>query len=52
MLALLPNRRGEPIKQFPDRIFISLEDAEWAVFKIRWETITGTKIPEELGNRP
>lgn len=52
MLAVLPTKRGEPVQQMPDRIFTSLEDAEWAVFKIRWEAITGTKIPEELGNRP
>ena len=51
MLALLPTKRGEPVKQFPDRIFTSLSDAEWAVFKIRWEAITGVAIPEELDKR-
>jgi hypothetical protein len=52
MLTALPTKRGEPVVKFPDRIFTSLEDAEWAAFKMRWEAITGRKIPEQLSAKP
>ncbi|HWU65266.1 MAG TPA: hypothetical protein VN112_24860 [Ensifer sp.] len=52
MLTALPTKRGAPVVKFPDRIFTSLEDAEWAAFKMRWEAITGRKIPEELSAKP
>lgn len=44
MLAQLPARRGEPLKTFPDRLFDSLADAEWAVFCLRWEALTGRSL--------
>ncbi|MCO5161787.1 MAG: hypothetical protein M9939_11660 [Mesorhizobium sp.] len=52
MLVELPAVRGGPIRRLPDYTFTSLEDAEWAVFKIRWEAITGCKIPSNLEDRP
>jgi hypothetical protein len=52
MLALAPDRRGVPVKRLPDMTFSTLADAEWAVFKLRWEAITGRKIPQELTERP
>ncbi len=44
MLAQLPARRGEPIKTFPDQVFTSIADAEWAVFCLRWELLTGHSL--------
>ncbi len=52
MLMLLPARRGDPIVPQPDQIFTSLEDAEWAVFKLRWKAITEHAIPEDLDTTP
>lgn len=44
MLAQLPGRRGVPIRRFPDQVFTSIADAEWAVFCLRWETLTGQSL--------
>ena len=44
MLARLPGRRGASIETFPNRVFTSLAEAEWAVFAIRWEALTGQKL--------
>lgn len=45
-LARLPDRRGDAVEFIAGEIFSSLEDAEWAVFKRRWETMTGSAIDE------
>jgi hypothetical protein len=45
-LARLPDRRGKAIEFIAGEVFDSLEDAEWAVFKRRWETMTGNAIDE------
>ena len=45
-LARLPDRRGEVVQFIEGEVFNSLEAAEWAVFKRRWETITGSAIDE------
>ncbi|MDI6029042.1 hypothetical protein QBK99_22990 [Corticibacterium sp. UT-5YL-CI-8] len=52
MLGLLPSRRGDAVKTFSDKTFTRLADAEWAVFKIRWEAITGVRIAEETDQKP
>jgi len=44
MLAQLPARRGEPLKTFPEQVFTSIADAEWTVFCLRWELLTGESI--------
>ncbi len=46
MLGRLPAQRGKPIENFPNRVFTSVEDAEWEIFRLRWEALTGTKLPE------
>lgn len=48
MLALLPEKRGGPIQTFPETSFTSINDAEWHVFKIRWQALTGSSLPEDL----
>lgn len=44
MLAQLPARRGEPVTTFPDQVFTSIADAEWAVFRLRWQALTGHSL--------
>jgi len=44
MLAQLPGRRGAPLRTFPDRVFTRIADAEWAVFCLRWQVLTGVSI--------
>lgn len=46
VLAELPARRGHPIKMHHNRVFASIEEAEWEVFKIRWEHFTGEKLED------
>ncbi|MBX6321320.1 MAG: hypothetical protein IRY94_05795 [Rhodospirillaceae bacterium] len=46
MLAQLPERPGQPIKLHPNRIFHSIEEAEWEVFKLRWEQHTGERLED------
>ena len=45
-LARLPDRRDEAIEFIEGEVFDSLADAEWAVFKRRWRTMTGNAIDE------
>ena len=44
MLAQLPGRRGAPLHTFPEQVFSSIADAEWAVFCLRWEALTGHSL--------
>ncbi len=44
MLAQLPEGPGRPFRLHPDRVFHSIEEAEWAVFKLRWEQRTGERL--------
>ena len=46
MLGRLPGRRGAPVETFPNRIFTSLAEAEWAVFTMRWEALTGQRLDD------
>ena len=46
MLGRLPGKRGAPMETFPNRVFTRVEDAEWEIFRLRWEALTGTKLPE------
>jgi hypothetical protein len=45
LLARMGPRRGDPLTPVPGRRFGSLEEAEWAVFKLRWKDITGHDLP-------
>ncbi|MCY4463678.1 MAG: hypothetical protein OXC26_25275 [Albidovulum sp.] len=36
--------RNQPIEAVDDRIFDNLDEAEWAVFKLRWKDLTGQDL--------
>lgn len=36
---------GLPPRLFTERVFTSLEDAEWEAFRMRWEAVTGQPLP-------
>jgi len=38
------SERNQPIEIFDDRIFDDLNEAEWAVFKLRWRDLTGQEL--------
>lgn len=42
-LAKTTGIRGEPVKLLPQR-FTNLVDAEWHVFKLRWQALTGETL--------
>ena len=44
ILAKMPAKRGEKVKLYKDRVFTNYEEGIWAVFKMRWETVTGEKL--------
>ena len=46
MLGKLPGARGAPIETFPNRVFTDPAEAEWEVFKLRWEALTGRRIED------
>ena len=43
-LARLSGQRGVDLTLEEDQVFTSIEDGERAVFKLRWELITGTPL--------
>jgi hypothetical protein len=45
-LARLGATPADPISYTGDT-FVTLEDAEWAVFKLRWRKLFGTDLPIE-----
>ena len=46
VLARLPRQRGKPIELLPNLVFTSLAEAEWEVFRRRWEALTGAPLPD------
>jgi hypothetical protein len=46
MLGRLPGIRGAPVETWPNRVFTDIAEAEWEVFRIRWEALTGRRIPD------
>ena len=44
VLAQLGEKRGDPLILHKDRLFYSIEEAEWEIFKIRWEYYTGEPL--------
>ncbi|MBZ9801156.1 hypothetical protein [Mesorhizobium sp. ES1-6] len=44
-IGRLPERTGGPVTVHGQTEFRSPEDAEWEVFRLRWEAATGRKIP-------
>ncbi|MFK4604203.1 hypothetical protein ABIF57_003655 [Bradyrhizobium diazoefficiens] len=47
-LSCIPERRGDPMPFVDDRVFTSLAEAEWHVFKLRWQEMTGATLPAEV----
>ena len=43
-LARHPGERGRPIEFLREQRFTSLEEAEWAVFRLRWKAHTGEDL--------
>ncbi len=43
-LAQLPGERGKPLIWHRDRVFADLDDAERAIFRLRWESRTGKTL--------
>ena len=43
-LAQLSGRRGVDLTLLEDHVFTSIEEAERAVFRMRWEQITGAPL--------
>lgn len=46
-IARLTGRRGEPPVVTENRVFDSIEAAEWAVFKLRWEQECSCRLDED-----
>ena len=46
-LSRIPKRRGDPMPFVDDRVFTNLAEAEWQVFKLRWQEMTGRTLPAE-----
>jgi hypothetical protein len=44
VLGRLSGRRGVDLTLLENHVFASIADAEWTVFKMRWETVTGETI--------
>ena len=44
VLGTLSAKRGTDVTLIEDQVFRSIEDAERAVFKLRWEAITGEPL--------
>jgi len=47
MLARLSGVRGMPPVPVENRMFTSLEDAEWQIFRLRWQDATGVELRDE-----
>ncbi len=47
-LGRLPRTRGVPIELLPNRVFTSLPEAEWEVFKLRWQALTGQTLTNAI----
>lgn len=48
MLAQLSGVQGKPARLHKNKIFHSLDDAEWAVFKLRWRQHTSQDLERAL----
>lgn len=45
ILARMGTERGDPVTPVPGVLFRTLQEAEWAVFKLRWKDLTGRELP-------
>ncbi len=43
-LAKMPAKRGATLELFEDHVFDDYYEGVWEVFKMRWQTVTGTDL--------
>jgi hypothetical protein len=43
-LAILSGERGKPVVLVPGKLYRDLKEAEWDVFKLRWQANTGEEL--------
>ena len=48
VLGQLPAKRGQPVRILEHHEFTDLAEAEWAIFKLRWQANTGLDLEQEL----
>ena len=48
VLGRLPAERGQGVEVLEDVVFTDLAEAEWEVFKLRWQMHTGQDLEQEL----
>jgi branched-chain amino acid transport system permease protein len=48
VLVEFNGRKGEPLKVHSDRVYTDWNEAEWAVFKLRWKQFFGVDLPEDI----
>jgi len=46
-LGKLSGERGKPVEIVPGYRFTDPETAEWTVFKLRWQALTGEALPSD-----
>ena len=44
VLGRLSGKRGADVELLEDQVFTSRAEAEWAVFKLRWQAVTGETL--------
>lgn len=47
VLGRLSGERGVAPVLYPNRVFTSIEEAEWEIFKLRWHEATGRELRDE-----
>ena len=40
--------KGQPLTQVSDKVYTDWAEVEWAVFRLRWQQMFGTALPEDL----
>lgn len=48
VLGRINGERGKPFEAVPGYRFTDPAEAEWTVFKLRWQALTGQALPEKL----
>jgi branched-chain amino acid transport system permease protein len=48
VLVEFNGKKGEPLTVHRDRVFTDWNEAEWAVFRLRWKAYFGHDLPEDL----
>jgi len=48
VLVEFNGRKGEPLKVHHDRVFTDWNEAEWAVFRLRWKAFFNADLPEDV----